>query len=809
MRVIEVRMEWRRNLRDSYLRKPVTRLGIEPGSPWWEASRLITQPPRPQRHWYPVHYVEGTRSLVGVRKVKMDQRGFAVVGEKGEPRENSLAIDNAHQVYLQKVRFKKGEEAANRLYTCAQLMHPILQLHEKCFRIFVGTVALVYPFTVKSECDCRRAGTGLPTCDDEMRSRPRECGLQFPAAHEYLSARPLFTSAADCSGEIPNLGGPAPINHPRAPLAARGGDYCASAREAITTFASHLGEHRRRGAAHGLGESCRTMPLIGEFSRGSPPFPLSFRSGAAPYATRFTLVGPQELDRAVGGFNLGLLSGGWTEETTTRVLGCLPPVLIMAVGGEKLKEGPGGGGGRVCFACFLCVIWGMANSAATVVVQRDEQCGKRSLAASPYFIGCSRSTYRKLKPSIWVIFSQKWATVAEWLDCSPPTKAKWVKSPAGSLRIFACWNRAGRCRWLRVFSGISHFPPPPHSGAATYSPHFTLIGSQDLDGLHEAGGGSMSAGQSPGKTATSSMGTAHLPTAQPRARLKYSAPCAVPRPTNEGRANPLRQQGRKIMQGDMHRGKEGLESHGLHFGAMTTSLSVLRASLNYEEQGKNRQLRRESPCDREEAECLENMVLINRVGKTSRDGAGALFILNLMPAVTRDAFGRLSGGRSDAIGPLPPDLFHELESCIGSRREGIVCDNVVSCACNIRNSDQPFPGSNNRGIPMLSSRRSWLARCRTVSGSSRVLVLRCDTEWSVSRAVACVFRARAASTLPRRGFCSLRIQTDGREWDEDYIVCSFAWMMRGGVIRRSGRQLWCSPLTGRVSSRDREFSCAR
>ncbi|KAJ8868999.1 hypothetical protein PR048_030545 [Dryococelus australis] len=26
---------------------PVTRPGIEPGSPWWEASRLIAQPPRP------------------------------------------------------------------------------------------------------------------------------------------------------------------------------------------------------------------------------------------------------------------------------------------------------------------------------------------------------------------------------------------------------------------------------------------------------------------------------------------------------------------------------------------------------------------------------------------------------------------------------------------------------------------------------------------------------------------------------------------------------------------------------------------
>ncbi|KAJ8892245.1 hypothetical protein PR048_004825 [Dryococelus australis] len=52
------------------------------------------------------------------------------------------------------------------------------------------------------------------------------------------------------------------------------------------------------------------------------------------------------------------------------------------------------------------------------------------------------------------------------------------------------------------------------------------------------------------------------------------------------RASPLRLLGRKIMQGDMHRGKEGLGSHGLHFGAITTSLSVLRASLKYESKVK-------------------------------------------------------------------------------------------------------------------------------------------------------------------------------------------------------------------------------
>ncbi|KAJ8866347.1 hypothetical protein PR048_032190 [Dryococelus australis] len=72
-------------------------------------------------------------------------------------------------------------------------------------------------------------------------------------------------------------------------------------------------------------------------------------------------------------------------------------------------------------------------------------------------------------------------TVAERLVYSPPTKAVRVQSPAGSLRIFACGNRAGRCRWSADFIGDLPFSPPFHSGAAPYSPYFTLIGSQDLD----------------------------------------------------------------------------------------------------------------------------------------------------------------------------------------------------------------------------------------------------------------------------------------------------------------------------------------
>ncbi|KAJ8881112.1 hypothetical protein PR048_017585 [Dryococelus australis] len=62
------------------------------------------------------------------------------------------------------------------------------------------------------------------------------------------------------------------------------------------------------------------------------------------------------------------------------------------------------------------------------------------------------------------------ATVAEQFACPPPTKAIRAQSPAGSLRIFACGNRAGRCRWLVGLLGDLPIPPPSHSGTAPYSP---------------------------------------------------------------------------------------------------------------------------------------------------------------------------------------------------------------------------------------------------------------------------------------------------------------------------------------------------
>ncbi|KAJ8873439.1 hypothetical protein PR048_024256 [Dryococelus australis] len=66
-----------------------------------------------------------------------------------------------------------------------------------------------------------------------------------------------------------------------------------------------------------------------------------------------------------------------------------------------------------------------------------------------------------------------------WVDYSPSTKVNRVLLPAGSLSNLACRNLTGRCLWSAGFVGDLPFPTTFHSGAAPYSPRFTLISSQE------------------------------------------------------------------------------------------------------------------------------------------------------------------------------------------------------------------------------------------------------------------------------------------------------------------------------------------
>ncbi|KAJ8866242.1 hypothetical protein PR048_032085 [Dryococelus australis] len=59
-----------------------------------------------------------------------------------------------------------------------------------------------------------------------------------------------------------------------------------------------------------------------------------------------------------------------------------------------------------------------------------------------------------------------------------PTSRIGFNPQLGHSWIIARGNRDGRCRWSAGFIGELPFTPPFHSGAAQYSPHFTLTVSQ-------------------------------------------------------------------------------------------------------------------------------------------------------------------------------------------------------------------------------------------------------------------------------------------------------------------------------------------
>ncbi|KAJ8871944.1 hypothetical protein PR048_028284 [Dryococelus australis] len=114
-------------------------------------------------------------------------------------------------------------------------------------------------------------------------------------------------------------------------------------------------------------------------------------------------------------------------------------------------------GGSVMTAMLAEADGDVATGGHTSSLQRRENC---------YFIpACLARGAAPWRPLVII-----GATVAERLACSPPTKAIRIRSSAGSLRIFACGNRAGRCRWSACFLGVLSFPPPFHSGAASFLP---------------------------------------------------------------------------------------------------------------------------------------------------------------------------------------------------------------------------------------------------------------------------------------------------------------------------------------------------
>ncbi|KAJ8886299.1 hypothetical protein PR048_012510 [Dryococelus australis] len=104
--------------------------------------------------------------------------------------------------------------------------------------------------------------------------------------------------------------------------------------------------------------------------------------------------------------------------------------------------------------------------------------GNRSafpLACAACWRLCHRVLNGEMRPDVLL------ASVAILLAVRPPPRRTWFDSWWVRPRILTCGNRAGQCRWSGGFLGNLPFALSLHSGTASFSPCFTVIGFQELD----------------------------------------------------------------------------------------------------------------------------------------------------------------------------------------------------------------------------------------------------------------------------------------------------------------------------------------
>ncbi|KAJ8886298.1 hypothetical protein PR048_012509 [Dryococelus australis] len=203
-------------------------------------------------------------------------------------------------------------------------------------------------------------------------------------------------------------------------------------------------------------ESCRTMPLIGRYSRGSPfSHALSFWRCSIPQSPSPALAQSHEY-----------FANSFGGEVDSKHLIFSPAFVIgrqffrhAPFNSEPVGLGRKGGGGK-----SEGDVWPASSHRGT-----------------SHTAGHGREIIRCMK-GIVAHGAQpcSFAPLACQLDHSPLTKANQVQSPAGSSQDLRKWEIVpvdGTGRW--VSRGLP-FTPALHSSAASLSPHLTIIGSQDL-----------------------------------------------------------------------------------------------------------------------------------------------------------------------------------------------------------------------------------------------------------------------------------------------------------------------------------------
>ncbi|KAJ8869359.1 hypothetical protein PR048_030934 [Dryococelus australis] len=280
---------------------------------------------------------------------------------------------------------------------------------------FIGRINVTRsPRTIQSKRQClyaRVGGTGYPPenppTSDMVRKRfscstfgsdPTGTQTSFPHLGEGVGCAPARTRVRE-AGEAYWSGGEWRYAPPLSQGVVWGGGFTGNA--ALPSFyaapegettADATSEHPHYVLAYHQGEPVFVPDDATWFPRGSPVSLAPLHSGAAPYSPHVAPIGSQDL-AVKSRLNL----------STPLQVRQFPQLVHWHV---RLRS--------------MCVI------------------------ELSFMIGAQNSEYVPNRSD----------TAAERLVCSPLTNAIRVQFPAGSLRIFACRNRAGRCHWSAGFIGV-------------------------------------------------------------------------------------------------------------------------------------------------------------------------------------------------------------------------------------------------------------------------------------------------------------------------------------------------------------------
>ncbi|KAJ8869798.1 hypothetical protein PR048_028806 [Dryococelus australis] len=240
---------------------PVTRPGIEPGSPWWEASVLIAQPPLQHAQWPATPSLAPRAPCPTWRYDPGTSCGALCCVATGV---NTFAVDNTD------CRRRCGRARRSHGPRCSDPVH--------------------------TSQYSRRNQLRMEAIDRRKPALARRAVLPLQGAHRGTSK----------AAEAIRTRGAVKAITPRTPPGARGVPWDYSPPKEANHFDSRRGRSRIFARGNRAGRCRWSADFLGYLQ-----FPSPLHSGAAPYAPRFTNIGSQDLDYKSG---LNLFNAGRSWE---------------------------------------------------------------------------------------------------------------------------------------------------------------------------------------------------------------------------------------------------------------------------------------------------------------------------------------------------------------------------------------------------------------------------------------------------------------------------------------------------------------